>query len=343
MAIICISDQGSRLHKKGNNLILKTLDGEQKIILGKDIEQLQIYGNISITTQVTKFLLFNNIDTIYLSQNGDYIGRLIGRLNNTIQLRKSQFEFFRLRKNRLICAKECITSKLKNYSFLLYKRNLRMQNSDIKVTIKKLRYYIRALIIKASSLDELRGFEGAATKEYFSVYTLFLKNTKFSFEKRTRRPPKDEVNTLMSFSYNTLFKIVSSRLYCVGLDPFYGALHDIEYGRESLSLDIMEEFRPFMDDCVLTMMNKKIIQTKDFCYNVKDEDDTIIYPVALSHDGLKKVIRFTHSYCGNKLLYENIGKISLYDVILMQCRKMAKNVNRIEPYIGFDWRKSVLK
>jgi len=343
MAIICLSDQGARLHKKGNNLVLKTLDGEQRTILSKDIEQLQIYGNISLTAQVIKFLMFENIDTIYLTQYGDYIGRLIGRSNNTIHVRKNQFEFLRFSKNRLSCAKEFVSSKLKNCSFLIYKRNIRVHNSSCTTIMKKLRYYAFRVIGKANSLEELRGYEGSSTKEYFSVIKHLIKNTEFTFEKRTKYPPKDEVNALMSFSYTTLFKIVSSRLYSVGLDPYYGSLHDIEFGRESLVLDLMEEFRPFMDDAVLTMMNKKIIQKRDFQYDVKDDDGKIIYPVALSPDALKKTIRFFHSYCCKKFEYENIGKISLYNVIFMQCRKMARTVNKIEPYTGFEWRRSVLK
>jgi CRISPR-associated protein Cas1 len=120
---------------------------------------------------------------------------------------------------------------------------------------------------EAERKDELLGFEGIGTREYFKVFGKLIKPKAFGFdfEKRTKRPPRDPVNALLSFGYSLLVGDMVSCLSTVGLDPYIGFYHSMKYGRPALALDLMEEFRPvIVDSLALSMLNKGMIVDKDF-------------------------------------------------------------------------------
>jgi CRISPR-associated protein Cas1 len=122
---------------------------------------------------------------------------------------------------------------------------------------------------KARTLDQLRGHEGEGSAAYFGVLTHLVKTADFSFSKRVRRPPTDPVNALLSFGYTLLTTDLFGAVNVVGLDPYIGYLHAERYGRPSLPLDLMEEFRPIVvDSVVLTCLNKGILTRDDFTEGV---------------------------------------------------------------------------
>lgn len=165
-----------------------------------------------------------------------------------------------------------IIGKLYNSKYLIlhYMRDHPLQTDceKIRLAADRISTYLEA-IKTADDSDSIRGIEGNAAAEYFGVFNeLILQNKNvFSFDRRSRRPPTDPVNCLLSFGYSLLTNECSAGLRSVGLDPFVGLMHTDRPGRCSLSLDMMEELRPvFADRFVLTLINNRIVNEKSFTY-----------------------------------------------------------------------------
>ena len=182
----------------------------------------------------------------------------------------------------------------------------------------------------AGSLDELLGIEGSGTQAYFEVFGSFLKDEMgFSFERRTRRPPTDPVNALLSFAYTLLVSDMVSAIQTVGLDPYVGFYHQLRYGRPCLALDLMEEFRPTVaDSVVLSLVNNGVIKQDDFYqaaggWFLKDAARKRFY----AEYERRKNERITHPVFGYKL--------SFRQAMELQARILAKviigEIERYEP------------
>lgn len=158
------------------------------------------------------------------------------------------------------------------------------------------------------NINSLRGLEGAGSALYFGSFNEFLLDSTFSFSRRVRRPPTDPVNSLLSLGYALLRHDIQSAVNIVGFDPYLGYLHCIHYGRPSLALDLMEEFRPLVVDAiVLQAINQKLLSPNDFI------SEPISNAVSLTKDGLKIFLRlyeqkkqstFKHPVLNHKCTYQ---------------------------------------
>lgn len=184
-------------------------------------------------------------------------------------IRKAQFKKSEIEEFRLEIARSIVAGKLQNCRSVLSRTARKSKNElekqDIKEAIGKIEKNI-SLLEKAESIESIRGYEGASAKTYFSVfdYCIIQQKEDFQFHKRTRRPPRSRTNALLSFLYSLLTNDCIAVCQAVGLDPYIGFLHDERPGRPSLALDMMEEFRPFIDRLVFTLINRKQIQVSDF-------------------------------------------------------------------------------
>jgi len=271
-----------RLNRSGslfNNCIAK---GEGHVrrtaILGR-------VGNIGLTTPALNRLMAAGVDVIFLSQEGVYRGRLIGPLTRFGQLRQRQYELLGSPRVRLTLAQHLVHGKCLNMRTLLQRYNRELGRGEIAASVERL----GALAERArrtSSLNALRGVEGSASAAYFSVFRLLLKRD-WHFEKRQRRPPPDPVNVLLSFGYTLLTRELEASVALVGLDPYIGALHEPEYGRPSLALDLVEEFRAIVvDSVVLRCLNNDLIVPDDF-----SPGQTPDRPVLLSDRGKRAFLQ----------------------------------------------------
>ena len=172
-------------------------------------------------------------------------------------------------------AKLFITGKVFNARGIL-KRYIRDNGFDEEVeTVIKQLDWRKAGIMHAANMEILRGEEGLAANSYFDVFDHLIIQQKedFAFNGRSRRPPRDEVNTMLSFVYSLIANDVAAALETVGLDPYVGFMHTLRPGRISLALDMMEELRAYLGDrLVLSMINRKQVTKKDF---VRQGDDSI--------------------------------------------------------------------
>ena len=348
MAVVYIEDQGSSISKKGDRLYIYRGPQLLRWFHTKDIEQLIIVGNISVTSPVITYLLKYRIDTVFLSYYGKYKGRLVGESGKNVALRLDQFRHLSETQNRCALAQIYIKGKIANMQVHLEKRMKRNKHPLIATAYMKNSAILKKLDAFIPVLDVLRGYEGIAAKNYFGVFKYLISNPDFKFEGRNRRPPKDEVNALLSLAYTFLMNQVMSQTYIVGLDPYYGALHDIDYGRQSLVLDLMEEFRPLIDNLVIKTVNRREIRLQHFVYNTltdwEDEPDSSdpkaspLLPVSLTQDGMKLIVYSFAALLNSQFKISNPESMwSLKDIILMQARKLAAHLAEKKEYKAFEW------
>lgn len=207
MACLYVIEQGAEVTKQGNRLVVRKFGTELESIPAFKVEQLILMGNIQITSQAIKFLLTEGIDTVFLTVNGKYRGRLVSTFSKNIDLRRIQFRKLEDGPFILDLARRFVFGKLSNYRVLLRRYQKEVQKEAVEKPIHSLRRLVER-VAEAPDLDNLRGIEGSGSAAYFSAFGHLFKVSEFRFEKRTRRPPRDPVNALLSFGYTLLANTV---------------------------------------------------------------------------------------------------------------------------------------
>ena len=269
--VLYVDEQGCILKKTGERLLV-VKDGETiRDIPLIHLGQVVLCGNISVTTPVMQTLLNEGIPVVYLSAYGRYQGVLMPQISRNSLLRVAQHRVADDPERCLVLAKTFVHGKISNMRLMLQRRKWRgkaeteAEETAIESSIEGMRK-MRGRLPKAENLSELLGLEGNASADYFRSFSSMLNSEMgFSFEHRTRRPPKDPTNALLSFAYSLLTADVISAIQIVGLDPYVGFFHQQTYGRPCLALDLMEEFRPIIaDSVVVTLINNRQITPDDF-------------------------------------------------------------------------------
>ena len=303
MSTIYITQQGAVVSKVSERLkvtLKKELLAEIPLL---KISQLALFGNITVTPPAIKILLKNGIEICYLTQHGEYVGRTQPELSKNSLLRIEQYRAFFDPSRRLEIARAFVSGKLANLRMTLHRKG--DKTARIKKAVERLKAAERN-VKTTGSLNVLRGHEGDGTAAYFSVFDSLLKPAEFSFPKRVRRPPTDPVNALLSFGYTLLMNDLLTAVNIVGLDPYIGYLHAEKYGRPSLALDLMEEFRPLIVDAmVFTCLNKRILTESSFqhteanTYRLTDEGRRSF----LTQYETRRKTEFTHPLLNQKISY----------------------------------------
>ena len=228
-------------------------------------------GDVLVSPAAMGRLAEEGKSLVLLDRNGRFKGRLEGPISGNILLRQAQFARANSTDFALAHGKACIAGKLKNSRVVLL-RSARDANDGPDAD--RLREVAEALAINLShlesapTLDVVRGLEGESARRYFAVMPHMIRNdqrTAFTPDGRSRRPPQDRMNSLLSFLYSLLMNDCRTALETVGLDPQLGYLHTVRPGRAALALDLMEEFRSILADrLALTLVNRKQLQPNDF-------------------------------------------------------------------------------
>jgi CRISPR-associated protein Cas1 len=229
------------------------------------------FGDILVSPAAMGRLAEEGKSLVLLDRNGRFKARLEGPVSGNILLRQAQFAQAGSAEFALAHAKACIAGKLKNSRTVLL-RGARDANEETDA--ERLRETAEALAINlrhlesAATPDVVRGLEGESARRYFAALPHIIRSdqrTAFTPDGRSRRPPRDRMNALLSFLYSMLMNDCRTALESVGLDPQLGYLHTVRPGRAALALDLMEEFRSiFADRLALTLVNRKQIQADDF-------------------------------------------------------------------------------
>lgn len=288
MGTLYIDRKGYHIKLDGESIAFY-LDGKREgIVPIRPLDRVIIAGNNTVETSVLNKLADNGSNVIFLSGRGlQYRGILTGRLHNNGILRVKQYEKSMNKEFALAVSKEIIIEKIKYQSEFLGDAIKITGAENLKATICNvfgvLENIVEGIASGCDAIENLRGYEGAASNAYFSAFTELFPES-LGFNARTRRPPKDPVNAMLSLCYTLLHYEAVREIQVAGLDPTIGFYHCFDYGRESLACDLIEPFRPGADRFVWEMFRDgkwnrgDFIQENEGVYLKKDARKEF-YPV----------------------------------------------------------------
>jgi CRISP-associated protein Cas1 len=267
MSTVYLVQQGSWLRKEqGRFLVQRAGETGGTEMPIREVERILVMGNVQITTQAVAVCLEEQIPVIFMSQMGDYKGHLWSSEFCDLPTAAAQFGRRHDPGFQLEVARGVLRGKLTNSRHLLLRLNRKRKVSGLAAKIQRIDQHIAALP-KTDDLNVMRGHEGAGARLYFEALGQLIVNPGFSLTGRSRRPPKDPVNSLLSFGYTLLFNNVLSLILAEGLNPYLGNLHRSERKELHLAFDLMEEWRsPIVDSLVMVLVNKKILRPTDFTF-----------------------------------------------------------------------------
>jgi len=266
MRSLYISQQGCYVSLRQEAVVIKqgqiVLDEVQLPLL----EQILMFGKSQITTQLIQTCLQRDIPIVYLSRMGYCYGRILPIERGYRQLSRYQQQLLAI--ERLVIARQIVWAKLKNSRVILQRQQRRRGTDTIATAIQNLDY-LAEQAIQATSTQRLMGLEGAGAASYFSAFGECLSNTDFVFLARSRRPPGNPVNAILSFGYQVLWNHLLSLIELQGLDPYHACLHQGTERHAALASDLIEEFRaPIVDSITLYLVNRGVmITSQDFEYH----------------------------------------------------------------------------
>lgn len=277
-----------------------SLDGENVVVMVDEQEKIRVplhnlegivsFGYTGASPALMGQCAKRNIALTFLTKNGRFQARVVGESKGNVILRKEQYRISDNDDRKLEIAKNCIIGKVNNSRNVINRairdHAERIDTERFQLVSEQLKNGLN-LIRNATSLDELRGYEGETASRYFSVLDGLILQQKeaFYFKTRNKRPPLDNVNAMLSFVYTLLAHDVAAALETVGLDAYVGFLHTDRPGRISLALDMMEELRSiFADRFVISLINKRVINSSGF---EKQENGAVI----MKEDTRKEILR----------------------------------------------------
>ncbi len=326
-----------------------SLDGENVVVSagGQEVGRLPLHNLDGIVTfghgGASPALMGKcgemGIDLCFMDRNGKFLCRTSGKVSGNVLLRRRQYRLADDREASLAISKNIIAGKIYNCKWIL-ERTVRDHGMRVDTGKFKEKSGILSNAVKScgecQNADELRGIEGEAAAVYFSVFDDMILQQKedFKFMGRSRRPPMDNVNALMSFAYSLAGGMCTSALEAAGLDPFVGFLHTDRPGRRSLALDMVEEFRGALcDRFVLSLINKRVVSVRDF---EQRENGSVL----LTEEGRRKFIKAWQGRKGEVITHPFLGeKVEWGMVPHVQALLMARFIRGdLDDYPVFLWK-----
>lgn len=326
-----------------------SLDGDN-IVLSRDrekigrlplhnLESVVAFGYTGASPALMGYCAEHNISISFLTMNGRFLARVIGKSRGNVVLRKKQYRVSDSEEGSAAIARNFIIGKVYNHKWILERVTrdypLRVNVPDFKRASHGLSLLIKD-IRECEDLERLRGLEGQAAICYFEKFDSMILQQKedFVFKGRTRRPPMDNVNAMLSFAYTLLANDMTSALEGVGLDAYVGFLHRDRPGRASLALDLMEELRGvYADRFVLSQINKKVVHADDF---LKKENGAVI----MTEDARKNFLKAWQNRKQEKIMHPFLKeKITWGLVPHTQALLLARFLrNDLDEYPPFLWK-----
>jgi len=299
MTTLYLTEPYSVIKKDGETLVVHIPENKAANKPARKVEvptikvsDVVILGDSTITPQALAALLEQRATISFLTSFGQLRGQVVAVEGRNSLLRLAQYRAHDDPCKMFALAKQFVLGKLHNSRTLLLRTNRRLKDEEVARAAESLREIeeqVQALESDGAPPGEankpqagtawgsLQGLEGAAAARYFSVFGRLLRaDTGLTFDTRTRRPPRDPVNALLSYGYTLLLHQAIAAAQIAGLDPYIGYLHSSQYSKPALALDLMEEFRsPIVESVVITLINNRVLQADDFveefgAYRLKD-------------------------------------------------------------------------
>lgn len=321
----------------GDNIVL--LKEQEK--LGRlplhNLESVVVFGYTGASPALMGYCAERNISLVFLTMNGRFLARVIGKSKGNVVLRKKQYFLSDDEAASAKIARNFIVGKIYNQKWILERMT---RDYPLRIDVAKFKDMSRLLseiiiqVRTCEDLERLRGLEGQAAVGYNQLFDHMILQQKedFFFHSRSRRPPLDKVNAMLSFIYTLLAHDVASALEGVGLDAYVGFLHRDRPGRASLALDVMEELRGvYADRFVLTLINTKVVDKGDF---LTKENSAVL----MREEARKKILaawqnkkqeRITHPYLGEKISWGLVPHVQA----LLLARYLRNDLDEYPPFL----------
>lgn len=332
-----ITTETAYISLDGENVVVKDEDREIGRLPIHTIDGIMVFSYVGASPALMGKCAEMNKSLVFLKPNGKFLAKITGKCYGNILLRREQYRLCDDTARSLEIARNMVSAKIANCSSVagraIRDHALRIDNDRFAQTVSTLQK-AKVLAYNAKDSDTLRGLEGECACRYFSLFEDMILQQKedFFFKGRSRRPPLDNTNALLSFSYSMLTSTCVSALEAVGLDPYAGVFHTERPGRCALALDLVEEFRaPIADRIVLTAINKKIITGRDF---VRKETGGVI----LTDEGRKAFLtlfqqkkreEITHPFLQEKI---EIGLLPYVQAMLL-AKSIRGDLDNYPPYL----------
>ena len=346
MAILYVTEQGVYLVKKEERIEVRKDEQRLQSIPVDALDQIVLFGNVGLSAPLRNYLLDQNVDTVFLTRSGRFRGRLTSYSGANIELRREQFRRIDDPEFALQTSRRFVKGKIGNCRVLLQRHQRRNQNVDISRGLLRLRGIVQKLD-SAQNVEQLRGFEGEAGAVYFPCLSEVINVPEFRFRRRSRRPPLDPFNSVISFGYTMLLSSVMTAVQTVGLEPYLGFLHTSANGKPAVGLDLMEEFRALLvDSLAVRMVNRKQLDVSDFTiqsgasFSEEVDENRVLtkadYPVLMGRLSIRKWLALYNEQLDKKLEYPRYGKrLKVKQIILEQARLLARHIRGQEEYEAF--------
>jgi CRISPR-associated protein Cas1 len=353
MTTLYVTERRSLVKKSGETLTVHIPENEEKGTPKRKVRvplikvtQVVIYGDATLTSPALAALLEQQVDICFCSHYGRFRGRLAPPMGKNSLIRLAQHRAHNDPARSFELARAFVYGKLANMRTLLLRANRKRDDAEIATAtdaIKGVMDQVEQLRPdpdaappdpsdpQAGTLyGTLLGLEGSGTAFYFGVFERLL-NGDWRFERRTKRPPRDPVNALLSFGYVLLMNQVASAVSVVGLDPYVGFLHSSQFGKPALALDVMEPFRPVVvDSVVMTLLNNRMLTEDDFqetfgAWRLSDDGRRTF--LAKFEERLNTEIK--HPVFGYKVTYRRCLELE----VRLVSKRLAGEIGTFEPFM----------
>lgn len=325
MPALYLTEHGSSLHHDHQRLRVEKDDQTLAEMPLAQVEEVIVCANANITTPTLKLLLYQGIDIIYLTERGDFCGRLSGPNSGSGDLRRRQYAASLDAAFVMQVARACVAGKLRNMRALLLRYNRDLHHAGVESAALAIKTAVDG-IEGVPDLASLLGVEGSASAAYFGALPALFKppaagggRPDWGFDGRNRRPPADPVNVLLSFGYTLLAKGLESAVLTAGLDPAIGFLHQPIAGRPALALDLMEEFRPIIaDSTALRCLNAGRILPEHFTTSDDPSRPIVLAPEAakifIAEFEARLAVEFAHPLSNERVTYRRAFDLQARDL-----------------------------
>ena len=337
--VLYVMTQGAWLSLDGECVVLHVEKEEKAKYPVHLFESIVCFGKVNATPPLMGFCASKGVPISFFTERGRFLARVDGPVRGNVLLRRQQYRLADDAEASLSIARNVLTAKIANSRSVLMRFARESDDEEAAARVRGASDYLAmtaADIVHVKSADALRGKEGDAARCYFDVFDdmIVAQKDDFKFAGRSRRPPMDEVNAMLSFVYSMLAHDVASALEGVGLDPAVGYLHRDRPGRPGLALDLMEEFRPWLADrLVLSLINRRQVDASGFSKSENgavEMDDETRKTVVVSWQERKQE-GLTHPFLDEKM---SIGLLPH-----MQARLLARHIRGdLAVYPPFVWK-----
>lgn len=323
MSYLYVCEQGAVIGCEANRFQVRYKDGMLKSVPGETLEVIEIFGKVQLTTQCMTECLKRGITVLFYSSNGAYYGRLISTNHVNVARQRSQAALKEEFKAGL--ARRIIRAKIRNQTVIL-RRYARKQAAAVDGAVSEMLRLVEKLDWTGDT-EKIMGYEGMAARVYFAALG-GLVDREFCFKGRSKRPPKDPFNSLISLGYSILLGEIYGKLEGKGLNPYFGVLHKDREKHPTLASDLMEEWRAVLvDSTAMSILNGHELHREDF---FRDEETGA---VLLVKDAFKEYLRKLEAKLHTDMKYLSYVdyRVNFRSALDLQVDRLAKAIESENP------------